>query len=116
MCRALENQRKIYALLLIATVATLVANDPSPDYRVIFLLPFFISIGYILNLENLSKIYFLSLIASICLIFSFTNIYFKHYTINYYVILRFLGILILFQILLNHFFKYRTETNSLSLK
>jgi hypothetical protein len=116
VCKALENKRKIYTLLFIATVATMVVNDPSPDYRLIFLLPFFISIGFIINLENISKFYFLSLVVSICLIFSFTNIYIKNYAINYFVILRFLGMLIFFQILLNQVIKYKAETTSPFLK
>jgi len=87
--------------LLVVTTILLVANDPSPDYRIIFLIPFVFVIPLILSIKNLSNKSFYLLILSIIAIFSFSNIYFKSF-LNYFTVLRFLGVTVFCYLIVNN--------------
>lgn len=94
-------KNKFVLNLLAVTTILLVANDPSPDYRIIFLIPFVFVIHLIISIENLSNKSFCLLILSIIAIFSFSNIYIKSF-LNYFTVLRFLGIIVFCYLIVNN--------------
>lgn len=95
-----EEKNKLYFYLLVATVATLLINDPSPDYRLIFLIPFFLSFNRSIDLSVYSKIEVTLLIMSFVFIFGYTNVYFKSLAFNYFTLLRLIGIFGFFQLVM----------------
>jgi hypothetical protein len=99
-----NNENKLILSLFINTSALLLINDPSPDYRIIFLIPFFFAINKFFLIDNLNNLKFIILILSIIFIFSFTNIYFQ-LRFEFYTLLRSLGIILMTHIILSSSFK-----------
>lgn len=95
-----KGNTKLFLYTFIAIIATLALNDPSPDYRLIFLIPIFMLFSGHININIFKKNEVLLLITFFSLIFSFTNIYIKNLDFNYYTTLRVIGIMGLFHIIM----------------
>ncbi len=106
ICSIKLTNLRMYGLILIATLGTLLLNDPSPDYRLILVIPLFLSLGKILNFSKLNKNTYNALIISSGLIFAYINIYISGFTIFnnigmlYPAILKALGTVIFFHLLI----------------
>jgi hypothetical protein len=95
-----DKSQILYLYLLTATVATLIINDPSPDYRLVFLIPFLLGIKEYFLPALYKNFEMLIILLCIIFIFSFSNIYFKSFSFEYFTFLRFLGVIGFFQIVM----------------
>lgn len=108
---------KVIISFFIALFTTLLINNPSPDYRLLILMPSFALFIFIINYYsvNLKKFHYNLIILSYCFIFSFINISIVNF-IPFHTFLRFSGVLILLIIFIFLFFRMSLNSSCDDLK
>jgi uncharacterized membrane protein YvlD (DUF360 family) len=100
-CTLIKHKKsRFYALLLVASISTLIINDPSPDYRLIWITPFLLAAGKLINIEKLGDTRYIILVLCSAFILSFINIYINNF-MSLTTIARFIGVMGFFHIIIN---------------